>query len=139
MQSAVNSSQPIGNFDQAGACHRRSASVQRGARRHPGVLFYHTHRRIFEVCCEQTSEDSQLRGVLNQGLLGGDTRNQYNQLGNADRGQIREFYLASLEQVSPELREKFFKLYAYYLRNLRLFLTSPLERRRIVRVCFDLN
>ena len=38
----------------------------------------------------------------------------YQQLGNADQGQIREFYLASLERVPPELRQKFFKLYAYY-------------------------
>ena len=52
--------------------------------------------------------------VLNQGLLGGDTIAEYNRLGNADQGQIREFYLASLEQVAPEIREKFFKLYAYY-------------------------
>jgi hypothetical protein len=52
--------------------------------------------------------------VLNKGLLGGDTIAEYNRLGNADQGQIREFYLASLEQVAPEIREKFFKLYAYY-------------------------
>ncbi len=52
--------------------------------------------------------------VLKQGLLGGSTAAQYNSLGNGDQGQIREFYLASLEQVAPELREKFFKLYAYY-------------------------
>ena len=42
------------------------------------------------------------------------TAAEYNRLGNADQGQIRELYLASLEQVAPELREKFFKLYAYY-------------------------
>jgi hypothetical protein len=52
--------------------------------------------------------------VLKQGLLGASTAAQYNSLGNGDQGQIREFYLASLEQVAPELREKFFKLYAYY-------------------------
>jgi hypothetical protein len=52
--------------------------------------------------------------VLKQGLLGASTAAQYNGLGNGDQGQIREFYLASLEQVAPELREKFFKLYAYY-------------------------
>ena len=52
--------------------------------------------------------------VLGKGLLGGTTKSQYNGLGNADQGQIREFYLASLERVSPELRQKFFKLYAYY-------------------------
>ena len=52
--------------------------------------------------------------VLQQGLLGTVTAIEYNRLGNGDQGQIREFYLASLEQVAPELREKFFKLYAYY-------------------------
>jgi hypothetical protein len=52
--------------------------------------------------------------VLKQGLLGASTEAEYNRLGNGDQGQIRELYLASLEQVAPELREKFFKLYAYY-------------------------
>ena len=52
--------------------------------------------------------------VLKQGLLGTSTDAQYNRLGNGDQGQIRELYLASLERVAPELREKFFKLYAYY-------------------------
>jgi hypothetical protein len=52
--------------------------------------------------------------VLGKGLLGSSTASEYGKLGNADQGQIREFYLASLEQIAPELREKFFKLYAYY-------------------------
>ncbi len=52
--------------------------------------------------------------VLRSGILGALTAAQYNRLGNGDRGQIREFYLASLERVAPELRAKFFKLYAYY-------------------------
>ena len=52
--------------------------------------------------------------VLTNGLLGVDAKTEYHHLGNADQGQIREFYLASLEKVAPELREKFFKLYAYY-------------------------
>jgi hypothetical protein len=52
--------------------------------------------------------------VLKQGLLGNATAGEYGRLENGDQGQIREFYLASLEQVTPELREKFFKLYAYY-------------------------
>ena len=52
--------------------------------------------------------------VLGKGILGAPTAAQYNRMGNGDRGQIREFYLASLEQVAPELRVKFFKLYAYY-------------------------
>jgi hypothetical protein len=52
--------------------------------------------------------------VLEQGLLGASTASEYLRLGNGDQGQIREFYLASLEQIAPEIREKFFKLYAYY-------------------------
>jgi hypothetical protein len=52
--------------------------------------------------------------VLNKGILGSSIADQYGRLGNGDQGQIREFYLASLEQVSPELRKKFFKLYSYY-------------------------
>ena len=52
--------------------------------------------------------------VLGKGILGAPTASEYSRLGNGDQGQIREFYLASLEQVAPELRVKFYKLYAYY-------------------------
>jgi hypothetical protein len=52
--------------------------------------------------------------VLRKGLLGATTAGDYDRLGNGDQGQIREFYLASLEKVAPELRSKFLKLYAYY-------------------------
>ncbi len=52
--------------------------------------------------------------VLGKGILGAPTATEYTQLGNGDQGQIRELYLASLEKVAPELRTKFFKLYAYY-------------------------
>jgi hypothetical protein len=52
--------------------------------------------------------------VLRKGLLGAATVGEYDRMGNGDQGQIREFYLASLEKVAPELRTKFLKLYAYY-------------------------
>jgi hypothetical protein len=52
--------------------------------------------------------------VLTSGKLGPKTTADYAKLTNADQGQIREFYLASLEQVNGELRDRFFKLYAYY-------------------------
>ena len=52
--------------------------------------------------------------VLERSRLGASTADAYNRLSAADQGQIREFYLASLEQVAPELRSRFFKLYAYY-------------------------
>ncbi len=64
-------------------------------------------------------ERSKLRvrdyeGVLGRGLLGSDTPADYAALGDADRGQVRELYLARVEQVVPELRAKFLKVYAYY-------------------------
>jgi superfamily II DNA helicase RecQ len=52
--------------------------------------------------------------VLSGGKLGAGTAAQYAKLSNGDQGQIRELYLASLEQVDLALRDKFFKLYAYY-------------------------
>ncbi|HEX7158058.1 MAG TPA: hypothetical protein VF214_03525 [Edaphobacter sp.] len=52
--------------------------------------------------------------VLNATLLGASTASEYNQLGSSDQGQIRELYLASLEKVAPELRQRFFRLYSYY-------------------------
>ena len=52
--------------------------------------------------------------VLRKGLLGASAAGEYGRLGNSDQGQIREFYLASLEQVDVPLRDKYFKLYAYY-------------------------
>ena len=52
--------------------------------------------------------------VLKAGLLGSGAAAAYAGLGNSDQGQIREMYLASLEKVPSELRERFFKLYAYY-------------------------
>jgi hypothetical protein len=52
--------------------------------------------------------------VLRKGLLGAGTIDDYGRLGNGDQGQIREFYLASLEKVPAEMRQKYSKLYAYY-------------------------
>jgi hypothetical protein len=52
--------------------------------------------------------------VLNGGKLGVNAAAEYQKLTDGDQGQIREFYLASLEQVEPSLRDKYFKLYAYY-------------------------
>ena len=52
--------------------------------------------------------------IVQAGKLGKDTAAQYASLTNGDQGQIRELYLASLERVESNLRDKFFKLYAYY-------------------------
>jgi hypothetical protein len=52
--------------------------------------------------------------VLTAGKLGPDSAAKYAKLDNGDQGQIREFYLAKLEQVDLALRDKYFRLYAYY-------------------------
>ncbi len=52
--------------------------------------------------------------VLAKDLLGPSIGPSYHRLPPGDQGQIREFYLASLEHVSLDLRDRFFKLYAYY-------------------------
>ena len=52
--------------------------------------------------------------VLAAGKLGPATAGLYEKLSPGDQGQIRELYLASLEQVALPLRDRFFKLYAYY-------------------------
>jgi hypothetical protein len=56
----------------------------------------------------------EFESVLNAGKLGVSTAVAYNKLTDGDQGQIREFYLASLEKVELPLRDKYFKLYAYY-------------------------
>ena len=56
----------------------------------------------------------QFEAILSSGLLGANTPSKYAALGDADRGQVREQYLRMVEQVAPELRVKFLKVYAYY-------------------------
>ena len=56
----------------------------------------------------------EFEDVLRKGLLGKPSAAAYSSLADGDQGQIREFYLASLERVAPELRQRFFRLYAYY-------------------------
>ncbi len=52
--------------------------------------------------------------VLAAGKLGPTAAVGYAKLSPSDQGQIRELYLASLEQVATPLRDRYFKLYAYY-------------------------
>jgi hypothetical protein len=52
--------------------------------------------------------------VLAAGRLGPASEAQYQALTDGDQGMIRELYLASLERVPLKLRDKYFKLYAYY-------------------------
>ncbi|MBT9332564.1 hypothetical protein [Paracidobacterium acidisoli] len=56
----------------------------------------------------------QFEAILENGFLGAEMPAKYAALSDADRGQVREQYLRRVEQVAPELRAKFLKVYAYY-------------------------
>jgi len=52
--------------------------------------------------------------VLNRGLLSKEAIGLYAALPVSDQGLTRERYLRLVEAVSQELRERYFRIYAYY-------------------------
>ena len=109
-----SASPAVGNFDQP---ILPIADPQNYNAVHAAVEGSFSASGVINFLKSLTRTDLRIRdfeGVLRSGLLGGKTKAEYDRLGNADQGQIRELYLASLEKVSPELRQKYFKLYAYY-------------------------
>jgi hypothetical protein len=53
-------------------------------------------------------------GILKRGLLGKQAPPLYEALPVSDQGLTRERYLQLVEQVQPELRQRYLKVYAYY-------------------------
>ena len=53
----------------------------------------------------------QVDGVFAKGLRAQDL---YSALTLSDKAQMKEFYLFKVEEVAPELRAKFHKIYQYY-------------------------
>ncbi len=107
-------SQPIGNFDQPVLPIGDPESF--GAVR-TAIEGSFSSGRVAEFLRSLARTSMRIRDfekVLSKGLLGEKVASEYAKLGNADQGQIREYYLASLERVSAELRRKFFKLFSYY-------------------------
>jgi hypothetical protein len=56
----------------------------------------------------------QFEEILGKGLLGKDATELYQALPVSDQSLIREKYLARIEKVPGDLRQRFLKLYAYY-------------------------
>jgi len=56
----------------------------------------------------------QFEQILEKGLLGKDAPALYAELAVGDQSLIREKYLARIEKVPGDLRQRFLKLYAYY-------------------------
>ena len=109
-----NVNEPIGNFEQPvlPVADPQSFGVVRSA-----IEGSFSAARVAEFLRTLAQKSMRIRdfeSVLGKGLLGKTVIAAYSQLGNGDQGQIREFYLASLERVPAELRQRFFKLYAYY-------------------------
>jgi hypothetical protein len=52
--------------------------------------------------------------VLQRGLLGKEAIALYKALPVSDQGLTRERYLRLVEAVAPELRQRYFRAYAYY-------------------------
>ena len=74
--------------------------------------------RDVEVFLNRVSK-SKLRirdyeGVLNRGLLGKEAVALYQALPVSDQGLTRERYLRLVEAVPLELRQRYFRVYAYY-------------------------
>ena len=105
---------PIGNFDQPVLAIVAPQAFNAVRAAIEGSFSSGTVAKFLQSIDRQNLRIRNFEAVLANGLLGASAKSEYATLGNGDQGQIREFYLASLESVAPELRKKFFKLYAYY-------------------------
>ncbi len=106
--------EPIGNFEQPvmTVADPQSFGVVRSAIE--GSFASSRVAEFLKALAGQRMRIRDFEAILRKGLLGKPTQQEYAKLGNGDQGQIRELYLASLERVPAELRQRFFKLYAYY-------------------------
>ena len=59
-------------------------------------------RRVFEDLDQQVAKSDQT------------ARGLFDELTSSDQGQLREFYLSTLESVDNAVREKYAKVYRYY-------------------------
>jgi hypothetical protein len=71
------------------------------------------HVRIREF---EKALDLKLLEAVDETLAksGHSAKQLYEALPVTDQGQMREFYLTKIEEVTPDLRQKFHKLYSYY-------------------------
>ena len=67
-------------------------------------------RRFEEILAARVFESIDV-ALLKSGVA---AKKLYEALALPDQGQMREFYLSELEQISVPLRHKFHKLYQYY-------------------------
>ena len=71
-----------------------------------GVRIRHLEPVLEKGLMEQVDEVLKKSGKTSNGL--------YQSLPLSDQAQMREFYLSKMEEVTPDLRSKFQKIYRYY-------------------------
>jgi len=71
-----------------------------------GLRIRHVEPILEKCLIEQVDEVLKKSGKTSKGL--------YQLLPLTDQAQMREYYLSKMEEVSPELRSKFQKIYRYY-------------------------
>jgi len=101
-------------FEQAGIAVRD----ERGYAQLHALIDAAFDTRDVEEFLERVSK-SKLRirdyeGVLKRGLLGKAAKGFYEALPVSDQGLTRERYLRLVEAVPLELRQRYFRVYAYY-------------------------
>ena len=71
--------------------------------------------RFLSGAASRSIDARQFERMLDAGLLDGQKRGKelYGQLTLSDQGLIRELYLTKVEEVQPELRRKYSKVYRY--------------------------
>ena len=71
-----------------------------------GIRIRHVEPILEKGLIEQVDEVLKKSGKTGRSL--------YQSLPMTDQAQMREFYLSKMEEVSPELRNKYQKVYRYY-------------------------
>jgi len=70
--------------------------------------------REFEMVLSKRLMEQVDENLAKSGKSGKSAQSLYEALSMTDKGQMREFYLTKIEEVNPEIRARFQKIYRYY-------------------------
>ena len=101
-------------FEQAAFAVENQQAYQQLAARVDSALAANRADLFLASVASKRRRIRQFEEILAAGLLGKDAPALYAQLATSDQALLREKYLAQIEKVPNELRQRFLKLYAYY-------------------------
>jgi hypothetical protein len=101
-------------FEQAVFPVQKTAEYDQLAQRIEAALAPNRADLFLASVAQKKLKIRQFEQILSLGLLGPDSQELYRQLTVGDQSLLREKYLARIEKVPAELRERFMKVYAYY-------------------------